>query len=41
MTQEDYRTLCIRLLKAVDAGNAEAEELILCQIRTALNQEAE
>lgn len=27
---------CERLLQAVDSGNKDAEELVLCQIRTAL-----
>lgn len=29
---------CKRLLQAIDSGNKEAEELVLCQIRTALNE---
>lgn len=34
-----YRTLCNTLLQAIDLGNSEAEELALCQIRTALKLE--
>lgn len=34
-----YRKLCSALLKAIDAGNPDAEELVLCQIRTALKFE--
>jgi hypothetical protein len=39
MTQEDYRKLCIRLLIAIDSGNAKAEDLVLCQIRQAVKDE--
>jgi len=35
----DYRLLCIRLLNAIDSGNAKAEEHVLCQIRQAINEE--
>jgi len=35
----DYRSLCIRLLNALDSGNAKAEEHVLCQIRQAINEE--
>ena len=34
-----YRSLCIRLLNALDSGNAKAEEHVLCQIRQAINEE--
>lgn len=36
-----YRTLCSSLLRSIDSGNAEAEELALCQIRTALKLESQ
>jgi len=39
MTQEDYRKLCIRLLIAIDSGNAKAEDHVLCQIRQAVKDE--
>jgi hypothetical protein len=39
MTQKDYRKLCIRLLIAIDSGNAKAEDLVLCQIRQAVRDE--
>ena len=39
MTQEDYRKLCIRLLIAIDSGNAKAEDHVLCQIRHAVKDE--
>lgn len=35
----DYRSLCIKLLIAIDAGNAKAEEHVLCQIRQAVKDE--
>jgi hypothetical protein len=35
----DYRSLCIRLLIAIDSGNAKAEEHVLCQIRQAVKDE--
>jgi len=35
----DYQSLCLRLLRAIDSGNAEAEEHVLCQIRAALKAE--
>jgi hypothetical protein len=35
----DYRSLCIRLLIAIDSGNAKAEEHALCQIRQAVKDE--
>jgi hypothetical protein len=35
----DYRSLCSRLLRAVDSGNLEAEEHVLCQIRAAIKAE--
>jgi hypothetical protein len=41
MTNADYKSLCARLLKAIDAGNPEAEESILCQIRVALREDIE
>jgi hypothetical protein len=34
----DYRSLCVRLLNAVDSGNAKAEDHVLCQIRQAVNE---
>lgn len=40
-TNSQYRKLCSALLKAIDAGNSDAEELVLCQIRTALKLEAQ
>jgi phage-related baseplate assembly protein len=39
MTQESYRKLCIRLLIAIDSGNAKAEDHVLCQIRQAVKDE--
>lgn len=36
-----YRKLCSTLLQAIDLGNPEAEELALCQIRTALKLETQ
>ena len=36
MRDESWMGLCARLLQAVDAGNKDAEELVLCQIRVAL-----
>jgi hypothetical protein len=39
MTQEDYRKLCIRLMIAIDSGNAKAEDHVLCQIRQAVKDE--
>jgi len=39
MTQEDYRKLCIRLLIAIDSGNAKAEDHVLCQIRQVVKDE--
>jgi hypothetical protein len=39
MTQEDYRKLCIKLLIAIDSGNAKAEDHVLCQIRQAVKDE--
>jgi len=41
MANTDYKSLCARLLKAIDSGNPEAEELILCQIRVALREDGE
>jgi hypothetical protein len=35
----DYRSLCIRLLNALDSGNAKAEDHVLCQIRQAVKDE--
>jgi len=35
----DYRSLCIRLLIAIDSGNAKAEEHVLCLIRQAVKDE--
>jgi hypothetical protein len=35
----DYRSLCIRLLIAIDSGNAKAEDHVLCQIRQAVKDE--
>ena len=35
----DYHSLCIRLLNALDSGNAKAEEHVLCQIRQAIKEE--
>ncbi len=35
----DFRSLCIRLLIAIDSGNAKAEEHVLCQIRQAVKDE--
>jgi hypothetical protein len=35
----DFRSLCIRLLIALDSGNAKAEEHVLCQIRQAVKDE--
>jgi len=35
----DYRSLCIKLLIAIDAGNAKAEDYVLCQIRQAVKDE--
>jgi hypothetical protein len=35
----DYRLLCIRLLIAIDSGNAKAEEHVLCLIRQAVKDE--
>lgn len=32
----DLRQLCLRLLQAIDSGNIELEEHVLCQIRSAL-----
>jgi len=40
-TNSQYRKLCSGLLQAIDLGNPEAEELALCQIRTALKLEAQ
>jgi len=39
MTDQDYRKLCIRLLIAIDSGNAKAEDHVLCQIRQAVKDE--
>ena len=39
MTQAEYRKLCIRLLIAIDSGNAKAEDHVLCQIRQAVKDE--
>jgi len=39
MTKSDYRKLCIRLLVAIDSGNAKAEDHVLCQIRQAVKDE--
>jgi phage-related baseplate assembly protein len=39
MTQESYRKLCIKLLIAIDSGNAKAEDHVLCQIRQAVKDE--
>ena len=38
MRDESWMGLCARLLQAVDAGNKDAEELVLCQIRVALKE---
>jgi hypothetical protein len=38
MRDESWMGLCARLLQAVDAGNKDAEELVLCQIRAALKE---
>jgi hypothetical protein len=35
----DYRSLCIRLLIAIDSGNVKAEEHVLYQIRQAVKDE--
>ena len=32
-----WKEYCERLMQAIDSGNKEAEELVLCQIRTALS----
>ena len=32
-----WKAYCERLLRAIDSGSKEAEELVLCQIRTALS----
>jgi hypothetical protein len=38
MRDESWMGLCARLLQAVDAGNKDAEEMVLCQIRVALKE---
>lgn len=38
MRLETWKEYCERLLRAIDSGNKDAEELVLCQIRAALNE---
>lgn len=39
MQNQAWMTLCERLIQAVDSGNKDAEDLVLCQIRTALKDQ--
>ena len=34
----DFHALCRSLLQAIDAGNLEAEESVLCRIRVAVRE---
>ena len=42
MTENKYKELCERFIRAIDSGNVDAEENVICNIRaTLINDEYE